>query len=195
MTIPKWLLQFGSITGLLTFCFTIWDRLLSGRPSVTIRPTANGRDLFCHNLAQQDVVIKKIRCSSKGVIVAHNDSSRGIMNAAVGESFAAILSANTERGFPLMFKRGELVDSDCPEVFPFAVIVSWRKSRSMWLPNFRLFISRLPVQYGCWKTLISSDIPQSAAQMFNRNRADRLCGPTCLGPTRCSYPVPSGILP
>jgi hypothetical protein len=98
MTIPKWLLQFGSITGLLTFCFTIWDRLLSGRPSVTIRPTANGRDLFCHNLAQQDVVIKKIRCSSKGVIVAHNDSSRGVMNAAVGESFAAILSANTERG-------------------------------------------------------------------------------------------------
>jgi hypothetical protein len=141
MTFPPLLLQIGSITGLLTFLFTIWDRLLSGRPSVTIRPTEySGRDVYCQNLAQQDVVIKKIRCSRKGVNVAYGDSSEGIFRASIGRTFVAILSAHTERGFPLIFKRGELVDPDCPEVFPFVVFVSWRKSRSMWLPQFPIFL-------------------------------------------------------
>jgi hypothetical protein len=73
MTIPTWLLQFGSIAGLVTLCFTVWDRLLSGRPSVFIRPAGpNGRDVYIQNLSRHDVLITKIRCSRAGVGVAHD---------------------------------------------------------------------------------------------------------------------------
>jgi hypothetical protein len=140
MTIPPWLIQIGSITGLLTFAFTIWDRLLTGRPSVTLRPTYTGRNLHCQNLTQHDVVVKKIRCSRKGVNVSSSESVDGFARASMGETFATILRAQTERGFPLVFSRGELVDPDCPETFPFAIIVSWRKSRSIWLPQFPVIL-------------------------------------------------------
>jgi hypothetical protein len=56
------------------------------------------------------------------------------------QSFVAILSAEDERQFPLVFKRGELVGDDTKEKFPFLIVVSWRKSRSMWLPQLPVVI-------------------------------------------------------
>jgi hypothetical protein len=34
--IPSWLVQLGSLAGLLAFCVTIWDRMLSARPLVWV---------------------------------------------------------------------------------------------------------------------------------------------------------------
>jgi hypothetical protein len=47
----------------------------------------------------------------------------------------AILKADEEREFPLIFKRGGLIDDDSREVAPFALIVSWRRNGSYWLPQ------------------------------------------------------------
>jgi hypothetical protein len=136
MSIPQWLLQAGSVAGLATLCFTVWDRLLSGRPLVVIRPADYvGRSVCVQNLSRHDILITKMRCSRDGVSVASDGSVGGISRAAIGKSFAALLSANTEREFPLVFRRGELVEEDARDLFPFAIIVSWRKSRSMWLPQ------------------------------------------------------------
>jgi hypothetical protein len=141
MNLPAWLIQFGSITGLLTFCFTIWDRLLSGRPPVFIRRADYvGRAVCIQNLSRHDVLITKIRCSRAGVGVARDDSLDGIFEGGQGQSFVAILNAETERQFPLVFIRGELVDGEARDIFPFAIIVSWRKSRSMWLPQLPVII-------------------------------------------------------
>ena len=136
MTISTWLIQLGSMAGLLTFGFTTWDRLLSGRPFVSIRRTDHhGRDVCVQNLTQHDILILKIRCSRGGVSVASDDSAGGVIRAAAGKHFEALLGAKSEREFPLVFKRGELVDVDARDHYPFAIIVSWRKSRSMWLPQ------------------------------------------------------------
>jgi hypothetical protein len=136
MTIPTWLLQFGSIAGLVTLCFTVWDRLLSGRPLVSVRRADYvGRSIHCQNLTRHDILITKIRCSRSGVVVACDDSLNGMASAQAGQYFLALLRAETEREFPLVFTRGELVADDARDFSPFAIIVSWRKSRSMWLPQ------------------------------------------------------------
>ena len=49
--------------------------------------------------------------------------------------FIVILKVDQEREFPLIFKRGELLDDDCKEVVPFVMIVSWRRNSSYWLPQ------------------------------------------------------------
>jgi hypothetical protein len=68
-----------------------------------------------------------------------DDNLDGIF-ASRQQSLVAILSAEAERQFPLVFKRGELVGDDTKEIFPFAIIVSWRRSRSMWLPQLPVVI-------------------------------------------------------
>jgi len=32
-------------------------------------------------------------------------------------------------------KDGALMDDDCRDVVPFIIVVSWRKTRAMWLPQ------------------------------------------------------------
>jgi hypothetical protein len=52
--IPAWLVQLGSMAGLLTFVFTLFDRLLAGRPLVSIRLSEYHREVFCRNLSRHD---------------------------------------------------------------------------------------------------------------------------------------------
>jgi hypothetical protein len=134
--IPTWLLQLGSIAGLLAFCVTIWDRLLSSRPLVWISPGDYGRRVYCKNIATCDITIRTIRCyPSSSVNVASSESINAIVRASVGQGFMAILKADQARDFPLIFKRGELVDDDCKTVAPFVMIVWWRRNSSYWFPQ------------------------------------------------------------
>jgi hypothetical protein len=135
MNIPSWLIQIGSLTGLVTFCYTIWDRLLAGRPLVSIRLSEYHREVFCRNLSHHDVVVTKIECIPDFVMVAANDSIRGVVAAAAGNGFAAVLKPEEDRGFPIIFRKGELVDRESTTHAPFVIIVSWRRTRSTWLPQ------------------------------------------------------------
>ena len=132
---PTWLVQLGSLTGLLAFCVTVWDRLLSGRPLIWISPGDYGRQVHCKNIAICDITISRIRCYPSGINVASGTALNAIGDASIGRGFIAILKADQEREFPLMFKRGELLDEDCKEVVPFVMIVSWRRNSSYWLPQ------------------------------------------------------------
>jgi hypothetical protein len=133
--IPAWLVQLGSIAGLLTFGFTIFDRLLAGRPLVSIRLSEYHREVFCRNLSGHDVVITKISCIPDFVMVAANDSIRGVVAAATGNGFAVVLKPEEDRGFPIIFRKGELVDRESTRCAPFVIVVSWRRTRSTWLPQ------------------------------------------------------------
>ena len=132
---PTWLVQLGSLTGLLAFCVTVWDRLFSGRPLIWISPGDYGRQVHCKNIAICDITIRRIRCYPSGINVASGTALNAIGDASIGRGFIAILKADQEREFPLMFKRGELLDEDCKEVVPFVMIVSWRRNSSYWLPQ------------------------------------------------------------
>jgi hypothetical protein len=133
--IPAWLIQFGSLAGLAAFCVTVWDRLLSARPPVWISPGDYGRQVHCKNISTYDVTIKKISCYPSTVNVAFSTSLNAIAAASIGDHFISILKADEEREFPLIFRRGELLDDDCKELAPFVMIVSWRRNSSYWLPQ------------------------------------------------------------
>src|SRR5258707_9336560 len=111
--VPTWLVQLGSVTGLLAFCVTIWDRMLSARPLVWISPGDYGRQVHCKNISRADITISRIRCYPSGVNVASSTSLDAIVTASIGDGFIAILKMDQEREFPLIFKRGELLDKDC----------------------------------------------------------------------------------
>ncbi|MGB6398363.1 MAG: hypothetical protein WBF73_22160 [Bradyrhizobium sp.] len=133
--IPTWLVQFGSITGLLAFCVTIWDRLLSARPLIWISPGDYGRQVHFKNLATCDITISAISCYPSSIGVASSQSLNATVRASAGQGFMAILKADQEREFPLIFRRGELLDEDCKDIAPFVMIVSWRRNSSYWLPQ------------------------------------------------------------
>ena len=133
--IPAWLVQLGSMAGLLTFVFTLFDRLLAGRPLVSIRLSEYHREVFCRNLSRHDIVITKISSIPNAVMVAADDSLRGVFNADAGNGFAAILKPEEDRGFPIIFRKGELVDRESTTRAPFVIVVSWRRTRSTWLPQ------------------------------------------------------------
>src|SRR5260370_456882 len=100
--IPTWLVQLGSLTGLLAFCVTVWDRMLSARPLVWISPGDYGRDVHCKNISTWDITIRRIRCYPSGVNVASSASLDAIAAASIGDGFLAILKADQERRFPLI---------------------------------------------------------------------------------------------
>jgi hypothetical protein len=133
--IPTWLIQLGSITGLLAFCVTIWDRLLSARPLIWISPGDYGRQVHFKNLATCDITISAISCYPSSIGVASSQSLNATVRASAGQGFMAILKAAQEREFPLIFRRGELLDEDCKDIAPFVMIVSWRRNSSYWLPQ------------------------------------------------------------
>jgi hypothetical protein len=133
--IPTWLVQLGSLAGLLAFCVTIWDRLLSARPLIWISPGDYGRQVHCKNIATCDITIRKIRSYPSNVSVASSKELNAIVRASAGQGFIAILKADQEREFPLIFRRGELLDEDCKDIAPFVMIVSWRRNSSYWLPQ------------------------------------------------------------
>ena len=133
--IPTWLVQFGSLAGLLAFCVTIWDRLFSARPLIWISPGDYGRQVHCKNIATCDITISAIRCYPTHIGVASSSSMNAVVRASAGQSFIAILKADQEREFPLIFRRGELLEEDCTALAPFVMIVSWRRNSSHWLPQ------------------------------------------------------------
>jgi hypothetical protein len=140
MTIPDWLFKVGSLAGLMTFCVAIVDRLFSTRPLVWISPGDYGRQVHCKNISTRDVSIIRIRCWPSGINVASGTGLNAIAAASIGDGFLAILKADQEREFPLLFGRSELLDEDCREVAPFVMIVSWRRNSSYWLPQIPKFI-------------------------------------------------------
>jgi hypothetical protein len=133
--IPAWLVQLGSLTGLLAFCVTIWDRLLTARPLIWISPGDYGRIVHCKNIATCDITIRTFRFYPSNIVVASDTWLRDVIRASAGQGFRAILKVDQEREFPLIFRRGELLEVNCKEIAPFVMIVSWRRNSSYWLPQ------------------------------------------------------------
>jgi hypothetical protein len=138
--IPTWLTQIGSLAGLLTLAFTLVDKLVTGRPSLTLGCTEySDRDVRCINRSKDEVFIRRIRAIPPYARIAKSDSAAGIGRAWVGDVFQAVIEPESHADFPLIFLDGAALGNDegGPEPrAPFMIIMSWRKSRSMWLPQF-----------------------------------------------------------
>jgi hypothetical protein len=135
------LTEFGALIGFLTGVFTLVDRLLVGRPMTMIRRNhLAGRDLECINTSKQDIIITHICTSSRYVLVARGDDVASVGDARVRRPFTIILPAGEQAKLPIMVTDGALVEKDATNFEPFVIVVSWRKTRSMWLPQVPAFI-------------------------------------------------------
>lgn len=139
--IPTWLVQLGSMAGLFTFGFTFFDRLLAGRPIISLAPSEYGkRKVRCSNNSASEILIRSIKTFPRHAQVAKDDSVHGIVTAAAKHSFEAVCAPGTETDFPIVFLDGGLMDIDSQVRAPFIIIVSWRKTRSVWLPQLPALI-------------------------------------------------------
>ena len=84
-------------------------------------------------------MIKRIRTIPKTVFVAGDHSLIAITDGLIGVPFTALLPPDATYDFPLIVRRGELLDDNAPRS-RFIIIVSWRSIRSTWLPRWPVFI-------------------------------------------------------
>lgn len=140
MNIPGWLLQVGSLAGLVALCFTILDRLLSGRPLISIKTSGyQMRNLRIKNFGRHEILITRIKGWPASVFVASSDGVYTIAAAAAGDYFSAEIGPDVEREYPIIFKDGSMLNDE-GKVFPFLIVVSWRRSRSIWLPQLPVLL-------------------------------------------------------
>jgi hypothetical protein len=127
-------------TGLLSDIFLVWHRFLAARPVVSIAVESKShRYLRCKNVTKCDIMIKRIRTIPKTVFVAHDYSLIAITDGLIGVQFTALIPPDATYDFPLIVRRGELLDDNAPRS-RFIIIVSWRSTRSTWLPRWPVFI-------------------------------------------------------
>lgn len=136
--------EIGALTGFLTFLFTVFDRFMGGRPiaSVGRDPDSNKqfRDLVCSNLSRHDVVLTSVTSWPNWAQVKKDDTVKEAVRSAMGDSFTAVLAPGEVKRFPLVLRRGELLDAECTETGLFLILIYWRKTRSAWLPQVPAFV-------------------------------------------------------
>jgi hypothetical protein len=126
--------EVGALIGALAGLFTVLDRLAFGRPLcsiTTIRPFSI--DLECHNPSRSHILITGIRAWPNVVAIAREESVRGMVAAVVGHRFVEVIPPGTAASFPIVVREGALLEGT--QWRPFVIVVSWRKTRSVWLPQ------------------------------------------------------------
>src|SRR5262245_8190609 len=117
-----------------------WDRFFAARPVVSIAVESKShRFLRCKNVTKCDIMIKRIRSIPKTVVVARDFSLIAITDGLIGIPFTALMPPDATYDFPLIVRRGQLLDDNAPRS-RFMIIVSWRSARSIWMPRWPVFI-------------------------------------------------------
>jgi hypothetical protein len=117
-----------------------WHRFLAARPVVSIAVDSKShRYLRCENVTKCDIMIKRIRTIPKTIFVAGDHSLIAFTDGLLGVPFTALIPPDATYDFPLIVRRGDLLDDNAPRS-RFMIIVSWRSTRSTWLPRWPVFI-------------------------------------------------------
>ena len=136
--------EIGALIGAITGAFTALDRFAFGRPLVSLKrgEHTQTRHLSCFNSSKQDLLITEIRTwpARRGVRVSYGDSLEAVYDAITTQNPAILLKADETRDLPLFLSDGALLDRDSAYFAPFVVIMSWRKTRSVWLPQFPVIV-------------------------------------------------------
>jgi hypothetical protein len=135
------LTQVGSVAGLASAIFLVWDRFIAGQPIVwparKPKTTQSIRFLRCMNASKWDIIIRKIKVFPKVLDIARDDSADAIYDASEGVPFEPfLLPAGATYDFPLAIRDG----GDGSQMRPFVLIVSWRSTRSTCLPKVAVFM-------------------------------------------------------
>src|SRR5262245_43919171 len=130
--------QIGALVGFLTGVFVLIDRFLSGRPHASLTKRADlgpgFRSLECTNTSRGPILLTRVRSTTKAVQIWYEQTIDAHIDATYGPPFSVLLDAGQTVTFPIVVSNGEYLDEGGPRL-PFLIIVSWRKTSSMWLPQ------------------------------------------------------------
>jgi hypothetical protein len=140
--LPQWLLDLGSIGGLVTVVFLIVDRFLKGRPSISIEVEPHGhRYLTISTQPGVGVGISAFRSRADVYRVSKDGEISSLLRAQIANVFVATIPGGTTAKFFLI----ALPDGK-PRERPLAnryrwtpIWLSWRKASSLWLPQIPVF--------------------------------------------------------
>jgi len=123
----------GPIVAWLTVAFLIYDRLIRGRPLLSLTPykQSNTR-LTIKNLGDVDIVIREIVIEPAVYAAAKTNAIDHTIRAVAGQKVSCIIGPHGSVEFPLVVKDAKL-EGDIKSAI--RIIVRWRKTKSMWLPQ------------------------------------------------------------
>jgi hypothetical protein len=127
--------EIGAAVGFITGVFTLVDRVFFGRPIVSlVKSGMRARDLEITNPSKGNIIIRSIHITPSRAHVSLDESLLSNVRTHQGRTFAAIIEAGGTATFPIILNDGGLLEDDAPRA-PFLVIISWRKTISIWLPQ------------------------------------------------------------
>ena len=123
----------GPIVAWITVAFLIYDRLIRGRPLASLTPykQSNTR-LTIKNLSDVNIVIREVIFQPAVYVAAKTNSVDHITRAVMGDKVSCIVSPGATVDFPLIVKDAKL-EADIKSAI--RIIIRWRKTKSMWLPQ------------------------------------------------------------
>jgi hypothetical protein len=133
--------EIGAFIGSATGLFVLLDRTVLGRPLVSwVRRGSQMRDLQCLNTSKSNIIIRRVRIRpANRVRVLRDTSVRGAIGSAADEPFNVLIEPGKTGEFPVALQDSSLSDDGAPRA-PFVIVMSWRRTASMWFPQVPVFV-------------------------------------------------------
>jgi hypothetical protein len=139
---PQWLIALGSIVGLLTGIYTLWERFIKQRPNVWLSQGSHRGELVLRvkNPGDQDIALIGFSVTPRVYAVANSAHFDSLVDAILDDSSFRLVRAGQEAELPLktMQEDGKELDSEVRHVF---VRLFWRRTGSMWCPRVPLWLA------------------------------------------------------
>jgi hypothetical protein len=133
----------GSIVGLLTGIFTVYDRYVRGRPIASLSFGTEGTRKYARirigNGGAHEMVVLSVKCSPDVYRLSSDMETRNVIQAAMGrEQFFTLKPSESSE----LFLVSRVVNGLALEVKPQRVTfsISWRRGNSTWLPQIPVFV-------------------------------------------------------
>jgi hypothetical protein len=125
----------GSLIGIATGIFVLFDRILRNRPLAFIMLGGNAHNPLHYvrvkNVGAIDVIVFDIEARPRSFEISADHSVRGIANAISNEPTYAIVAPGAEQDFP--FFKNPKREGEKEHNRKIRFLVYWRKCSSTWL--------------------------------------------------------------
>jgi hypothetical protein len=140
----------GSIGGLASSIFLVYDRFMRGRPHAFIRAHGYGAELFICNTANESIIVDDVQTTPHVIGIAKTTGLHSTIEAAAkyvmpdaveAERIFVMLAPREERGLPII---GLVPFKEASDELPVKIEGRWRNTRKP-LPIYRYFTVRTTV--------------------------------------------------
>jgi hypothetical protein len=128
----------GSLSGLLSGLFLVWDRMVKGRPVCSITTVKHGSNTYAalriNNVGVHDVAVLNIRVKPNVYMLSKDFGVDNLLTASLGGKPALMLAPEEKKELMIVprYTGGGRQDERLRRV---VFSVSWRRGNATWLPR------------------------------------------------------------